>query len=104
MEVLVSHSLACRCRAALIDRLSIFYCAFLAFEFAFLWRYMIETKGKNGPLSLEEIAALFDGDAQTVANTAQDHMDYNASNVMDVDDKKGDVYNEHVEHQHSLSR
>lgn len=28
---------------------------------------MIETKGKNGPLSLEEIAALFDGETDEVA-------------------------------------
>lgn len=32
---------------------------------------MIETKGKNGPLSLEEIAALFDGETSQVADAGE---------------------------------
>jgi len=36
----------------------IVYCAWLVFELAFMWRYAIETKGR----SLEETAALFDGE------------------------------------------
>lgn len=39
----------------------IVYCVFIAFEFVYLYFTVIETKGKNGPLPLEEIAALFDG-------------------------------------------
>ena len=31
----------------------IVYCVWLAFEFGFIWFFMLETKGKNGPLSLE---------------------------------------------------
>src|ERR1700761_3412298 len=37
----------------------IVYCVWLVFELAFMWRYAIETKGR----SLEETAAIFDGDA-----------------------------------------
>ena len=37
------------------------YTAWIAVEFAWLWFTIIETKGKNGPLPLEEISALFDG-------------------------------------------
>jgi len=36
----------------------IVYCVWLIFELAFMWRYAIETKGR----SLEETAAIFDGD------------------------------------------
>ncbi|WRT66015.1 uncharacterized protein IL334_002966 [Kwoniella shivajii] len=42
-------------------KLYIVYTCWLAFEFVYLWFTVIETKGKNGPLPLEEIAALFDG-------------------------------------------
>jgi hypothetical protein len=75
----------------------IFYCVFLVFELAFLWRYMIETKGKNGPLSLEEIAALFDGEGSEVhlANLARDNIN-GETRMENVDDKKGGDY-EHVE-------
>jgi len=50
----------------------IFYCAFLAFELVYLYFFMIETKGKNGPLSLEEIAALFDGETNAVAAAGEE--------------------------------
>jgi len=73
----------------------IFYCAFLAFELAFLWRYMIETKGKNGPLSLEEISALFDGNEGAIvagANNAGHEAQYSPQAY--EGDQKGDL----VEH------
>ncbi|ORX38020.1 general substrate transporter [Kockovaella imperatae] len=44
----------------------IFYCVWLVFEFGYVWMFMLETKGKNGPLSLEEIAALFDGQENAI--------------------------------------
>jgi hypothetical protein len=40
----------------------IVYCVWLAFEFGYLYFTVIETLGKNGPLPLEEISALFDGE------------------------------------------
>jgi len=40
----------------------VIYTVWIAFEFVWLWFTIIETKGKNGPLPLEEIAALFDGE------------------------------------------
>lgn len=43
----------------------IIYTVWIGFEFIFIYFFMIETKGANGPLPLEEIARLFDGeDAQ----------------------------------------
>ena len=58
---------------------------------------MVETKGKDGPLSLEEIAALFDGQEGTVATYAQEH-DAKSRNVSsDLDEKKVDAY-EHQEY------
>lgn len=43
------------------------YCVWLAFEFVFLYFFLIETLGKNGPLPLEEIAAIFDKDSKADA-------------------------------------
>jgi hypothetical protein len=40
----------------------IVYCVWLLFEFVYLYFTVIETLGKNGPLPLEEISALFDGE------------------------------------------
>ena len=37
---------------------SLVYVRWLAFEFAFLWFFLVETKGRT----LEETAALFDGE------------------------------------------
>jgi hypothetical protein len=49
---------------ALSWRYYIVYTVWLAFECAYLFFTVVETKGKNGhPLPLEEISALFDGDA-----------------------------------------
>lgn len=50
----------------------IIYTVWIAFEFVFLYLYLVETKGKNGPLPLEEIAALFDGKATEVASAAKE--------------------------------
>lgn len=47
--------------AALNWKYYIFYCAFLAFEFVYCYLFVVETRGKNGPLPLEEISAIFDG-------------------------------------------
>jgi hypothetical protein len=40
----------------------IVYTCWIAFEFCYLYWAVIETKGKDGPLPLEQIAALFDGE------------------------------------------
>lgn len=56
---------------ALNWRYYIVYCVWLAFEFVYLYFTVIETKGKNGPLPLEEIAALFDGAEGSQAIAAQ---------------------------------
>lgn len=37
----------------------------------YLYFFMVETKGKNGPLSLEEIAALFDGETSQVSEAGE---------------------------------
>ncbi|KAK6909257.1 hypothetical protein I203_103274 [Kwoniella mangroviensis CBS 8507] len=50
---------------ALQWKLYIIYTCWLAFEFVYLWLTVVETKGKDGPLPLEEIAALFDGKEMT---------------------------------------
>ncbi|BEI94755.1 uncharacterized protein CcaverHIS019_0703360 [Cutaneotrichosporon cavernicola] len=39
----------------------IVFCVFLAFTVVYCYLFVIETRGPDGPLSLEEIAALFDG-------------------------------------------
>ncbi len=39
----------------------IVFCVFLAFMVVYCYLFVIETRGPDGPLSLEEIAALFDG-------------------------------------------
>ncbi|WOO79084.1 Lactose permease [Vanrija pseudolonga] len=41
----------------------IVFCAFLAFEFVYCFFFVMETRGPNGPLPLEEIAAIFEGPA-----------------------------------------
>jgi sugar porter (SP) family MFS transporter len=47
--------------AALEWKYYIIYTVWIAFEFVYLFFTVIETKGKDGPLPLEEIAQLFDG-------------------------------------------
>ncbi|WOO86159.1 Lactose permease [Vanrija pseudolonga] len=39
----------------------IVFCVFLAFQVFYCYLFVIETRGPNGPLPLEEIAALFEG-------------------------------------------
>lgn len=51
--------------AALEWKYYIVYTCWIAFEFVYLYFTVIETKGKNGPLPLEEIAVLFDKDNQS---------------------------------------
>ncbi|ORX38165.1 general substrate transporter [Kockovaella imperatae] len=64
------------------------YAAWIAVEFVWLYFTIIETKGPNGPLPLEEIAAIFDGEeareeiARTqIAPAAQD--DKSSGNEME---------------------
>ncbi|TXT10533.1 hypothetical protein VHUM_02038 [Vanrija humicola] len=47
--------------AAIHWRYYIVFCVFIAFEFVFLYLFVIETRGENGPLRLEEVVALFEG-------------------------------------------
>lgn len=47
----------------------IVYVIWIAFEFAFLYRYIVETRGKT----LEETAAMFDGDEATGQLAAATH-------------------------------
>ncbi len=67
---------------------------------------MIETKGKNGPLSLEEIAALFDGQENTVLSNAQGLIDQSNgphAAPMELDEKKGiDYDHQEVSSTHEL--
>jgi MFS family permease len=47
--------------AAIQWKYYIVFCVFLAFEFIYCYFFVLETRGADGPLPLEEIAALFDG-------------------------------------------
>jgi hypothetical protein len=68
----------------------------LAFETVWLYFTIIETKGKNGILPLEEIAALFDGEEarREVAEHRLEMGERNAAaqHVLNAEDpdKKGD--------------
>ncbi|KAL7418331.1 hypothetical protein Q5752_006789 [Cryptotrichosporon argae] len=75
----------------------IVYCVWLAFETVYFYFFVIETKGKNGPLPLEEIAMLFDGPRalDDVARAGHGALHDAAGTPPAEDDKKGDVY--HVE-------
>ncbi|WVQ93819.1 hypothetical protein IAU59_000897 [Kwoniella sp. CBS 9459] len=73
-------------------KLYIVYTCWLAFEFVYLYFTVVETKGKDGPLPLEEIAALFDGQdatdelqAAAVAQSAAPQANENLS--ADYDEK-----------------
>ena len=63
--------------------MQIVYCVFLAFEFGFLYMYLIETKGRT----LEETAALFDGE-----DAVKELHDAAAGGV--VDEKASDSFRE----------
>ncbi|TXT06102.1 hypothetical protein VHUM_03575 [Vanrija humicola] len=47
--------------AAIQWRYYIVFCVFIAFEVVFIYLFLIETRGQDGPLPLEEIAELFEG-------------------------------------------
>ncbi len=86
----------------------IVYTVWLAFEFVWLYFTIIETKGKFGPLPLEEIAALFDGEDKRmeimamnmelgVANSQQVTMD-----AKEPSDDKMMAETAHLENVHQL--
>jgi hypothetical protein len=77
----------------------IVYCVWLAFEFGYLFFTVIETKGKNGPLPLEEIAALFDG--QEGSNAIGRHGAGGHADAVDVDSHSND---EKLEEKHEELR
>jgi len=66
----------------------IVYCVWLAFEFGYLYFTVIETLGKNGPLPLEEISALFDG-----AEGSNKIARHGAGGAQAVDDENNDEEN-----------
>ncbi|WWC92059.1 uncharacterized protein L201_007013 [Kwoniella dendrophila CBS 6074] len=69
-------------------KLYIVYTCWLAFEFVYLYFTVVETKGKDGPLPLEEIAALFDGEDVTEemkANTMAQVANPQAGDNLGVD-------------------
>ena len=73
----------------------IVYCVFLAFEFGYLYLYVVETKGKNGPLPLEEIAALFDDPLNRNVFTPEMHhaprLEKSDEVAIEEAESKGDV-------------
>lgn len=80
--------------AALNWKYYIFYCAVLAFEFVYCYLFVVETRGKHGPLPLEEIAAIFDGpDGAWGFKRREFHDapvdDESHPHALDIDDKKG---------------
>jgi len=82
----------------------IVYTVWLAFEFVFLYFFIIETKGKDGPLPLEEISAIFDGPEvrQALADrTAADLAAGGTGGVEDIDAKYSGE-DQQVEKAHTL--
>jgi len=77
------------------------YTVWLAFEFVWLYFTIIETKGKNGPLPLEEIAALFDGE-EARREIAEHRIEMGNRNraaaMLENDDKKIDYDHEEITH------
>lgn len=72
----------------------IVYTVWIAFEFVYLYFTVVETKGKDGPLPLEEISRLFDGDdvvqdIQFAGETAAVDRTFAGSPV--DDEKKGSI-------------
>lgn len=74
------------------------FCVFIAFEFVYCYLFVIETRGKNGILSLEEIGALFDGPARwgfqkdpAVDGTAVDHENAPHLSKTQSNTKDGDI-------------
>lgn len=82
----------------------IVYTCWIAFEFVYLYFFVVETKGRDGrPLPLEEIALLFDGqqaqeDLTFYATAAEGRAGEDAAGARekaDFEDEK--VSGEHVE-------
>ena len=67
----------------------IVYTVWLAVEFVYLYFTVIETKGQNGPLPLEEIAQLFDGpgSVDAVVNATHQDMVADGKQTEGVDEK-----------------
>ena len=76
----------------------IVYTVWIAFEFVYLYFFVIETKGKNGPLPLEEIAQLFDGEEARDAVVARTNAQMEGTPEPIIEDKKDLAESEHVEH------
>lgn len=73
----------------------VIYTVWIAFEFVWLYFTIIETKGPNGPLPLEEISALFDGeDARREIQQHRLEMGELPSPGVDVESKDAAI--EHV--------
>jgi len=67
----------------------IVYTAFLVFETVWLYFTIIETKGPNGPLPLEEISRIFDGnDAVSLVRRLEAQTETYPGNVESHDEKK----------------
>lgn len=72
----------------------IIYCVVLAFEFVYCYLFVVETRGKHGPLPLEEIAAIFDSPGAAWGFKKRQFIDEpidheSHPNALDIDDKKG---------------
>ena len=65
------------------------YTVWIAVEFVWLWFTIIETKGKNGPLPLEEIAMLFDG--QEARERVFQGVNMQAATASNQEDNREDV-------------
>jgi len=65
----------------------VIYTVWIGFEFVWLWFTIIETKGKHGPLPLEEIAALFDGDDKRQEIMAHNMEVGNVENMEEMEEK-----------------
>lgn len=73
----------------------IVFCVFLAFEVVYIYFFLIETRGSNGPLPLEEIAALFDGPGYYGFQKRPEHL--GRAPDMSLDEKKGVGVSERIE-------
>lgn len=80
----------------------IVYTVWIAFEFVYLYFTVIETKGKNGPLPLEEIAQLFDGDEWRAELNQATHAHLANGNEGKVENTEKEVYEEHIEEKSAI--
>lgn len=76
------------------------FCVFLAFEFVYCWAFILETRGKDGALPLEEIAVLFDGPSGFGFHKSNQPggrvEDVEYATGYDTPEKLGDAQVEHV--------